>query len=155
MATAKKPARAAAKPIAPAPSPARRAALAGPTSADAPAVGIDPRTVDGAAHEDSQDIPGAGYVDQQGGLHAAPPTPTRESAATANDEPGAGSSTGDAPPVSRHQLMRTGDLVKVHVAKAFTLTDGLGEHRYEVGVNEMPAEHVDHWYAKAHGVTKK
>ena len=160
MATAKKPAKAAQrKALTQAPAP-RGAVKAVDTegnvqdiSGASPAVGIDPRTVDGAVGEGSTDIPGGGYVDANGGLHAAPPTPTRESAATANDAPGAGGSLPH--PAPRRTLLEGADTttVKVKVHKPFRLTDAGGvEHVYDETVTEMPKDHAEHWYARAHNV---
>lgn len=157
MATAaKKPAKAAQKPAAkttPTPAPRPRASIIDP-AAGIPKVGIDPRTVDGSAAEGTTDIKGGGYHDERGAMHAAPPTPTRESAATANDAPGAG---GDNAATARpRRTLLTPEsvkMVKVKVPKAFRLTDASGaEHHYDATTKEMSQEHAEHWYAKAHGV---
>lgn len=134
------------KSLAPPPAPA--------AGNQTPQVGVDPRTVDGSTHEDAKNISGGGYVDGQGHVHAAPPTPTRESAATANDAPGAG---GEVKHSSRRTLLEGANAkqVKVHVAKPFKLTDATGvEHHYSPGEQDMAEDHADHWYAKAHGVKK-
>lgn len=131
------------KALAPAPAPVEQTA-----ANTTPTVGVDPRT------EGAQDIEGGGFVDANGHIHAAPPTPTRESAATANDAPGAGGEVKHAP---RRTLLEGANdkQVKVNVPKPFRLTDATGaEHQYTVGEQEMPEDHADHWYAKAHGVEK-
>lgn len=120
--------------------------------------GFDPRDdsgIDGAAsNEGNTPIEGGGYTDTAGAVHAAPPTPTREHAATANDEPGAGDSTGHGmAPRPRRQL--AGDPA-VDLAEPtrrhLVLTDAKGEHVYPAGTTKMPREHAEHWYAKAAGV---
>lgn len=160
MATVKKPAKTATrKALAPSPAPApRRAAIAETTAVEGAdkvlhAVGVDPRTVDGSAQEGTTNIEGSGYTDERGHLHAAPPTPTRESAATANDAPGAGGSMPAHAP--RRTLLEGADVetVKVRVTKPFRLTDAAGvEHQYDVTTTEMPKDHAEHWYAEAHDV---
>lgn len=125
-----------------------------PASAKDPALtpvpGLDPR---GAP---LQTLEGGGYVDAAGAVHAPPPTPTRESALTANDEPGAGSSDPSTLARPRRVLLEDEATVKVEpLAKAFILTDGAGEHSYPAGTTVMAKSHVNHWYAKAHGVKAK
>lgn len=156
MATVKKAAR---KALAPSPAPAPRRAAAAETKPVAgadkvlPVAGVDPRTVDGASQEGTTNIEGSGYADANGHLHAAPPTPTRESAATANDAPGAGGSQPGAH--KRRTLLEGADVetVKVKVTKPFRLTDAAGvEHHYDTTTTEMAKDHAEHWYAKAHDV---
>lgn len=46
------------------------------------------------------------------------------------------------------------DDVDVNVTKAFTLTlDGHQPVYYQPGIQPMPREHAEHWFAKAQGVT--
>lgn len=45
------------------------------------------------------------------------------------------------------------ELVKVNVPKAFRLTvDGHRTIEYPAGIQDMPADHADHWFTKAMGV---
>lgn len=47
-------------------------------------------------------------------------------------------------------------VVEVHIPNDFTLRHDDGTHTdYKAGPAEMPEEHVEHWYAKAHGVKRK
>lgn len=123
-------------------------------------VGVDPRDQNAAPgpqdHEDNVQVPGGGYVDTGGALHAAPPTPTREHALTANDEPGAGTSGGPSRR-PRADLAPEADLVDVEpIRQPFRLTDDRGaEHEYGPATRQMPRAHATHWYAKNHGVRLK
>lgn len=46
------------------------------------------------------------------------------------------------------------DTVTVTVPRAFTLTlDSGSPVSYQAGVQEMPADHADHWFSRAQGVT--
>ncbi|MDE1905291.1 MAG: hypothetical protein KGH75_02415 [Rhodospirillales bacterium] len=44
-------------------------------------------------------------------------------------------------------------MAKVYVRKPFPLTMPDGTvHQYEIGMQEMPDEHADHWFTKAHTI---
>ncbi len=135
--------------------------ISGDSNPEGVAIGVDPRD---AAHapgpqdnEGNTNIEGGGYVDTAGSVHAAPPTPTVESAATANDAPGAGDSTGHSFSRPRRQLAAEADVVDVEPTRsAFMLTSGHGaEAHYPAGTTRMPRAHAEHWYAKNHGVKIK
>lgn len=104
-------------------------------------------------HGDGPGLLGIG-VDPRGSapaedVRASASTFTNETAATANDAPGAG---GHVRP--RRALAQSADMVQVSVPRAFILTHG-GEFHYGPHTTEMPAEHAEHWYSKTHGVTLK
>lgn len=44
-------------------------------------------------------------------------------------------------------------MAKVFVRKPFKLVDSEGVvHQYEMGQHEMPVEHAEHWFTKAHTI---
>lgn len=48
---------------------------------------------------------------------------------------------------------REAELVTAAVPRPLMLTDDNSVvHKYDVGVQDMPRAHAEHWYAKAHGV---
>ena len=121
-------------------------------AASNPLVGIDPRATD-----DLNALNNAA-----GRVVAAPPTPTVETAKTANDEPGAGGHPLEAPQtpdanavaaVKRRPSAKDVEMVSVTVPRAFILNDDGGvKHNYGPGVQDMPRSHAEHYYAAANGV---
>lgn len=135
-------------------APARKTVAPPPAPRAQPAArGVDPRQDD--------DTDGDADRGNASTTAAAPPTPTNESAATANDASTAAGNEGGAPPVDPAVVVRRRvigadqELVKVSVPRGFRVDDGTGVHEYPAGTEQMPAEHADHWYAKAHGVQRK
>lgn len=114
-------------------------------AATTPTPGIDPRVT---AEAQAQNEAAHRVI-------AAAPTPTVESAATANDHPGIG---GDTPTDADHLPRRRAKVKKVEtvsvtVPKTFTITDDNGEKfTYHQGIQDIDREHAEHWYAAAHGV---
>lgn len=136
----------AAKP-APAPAKAARTPLV-----DAPKPGVDPRD---PSHLQDEDGDATSLADIAATTIASPPSPTNESALTANDAPGAGGlAAGEPVPQPRKRTaLKNEKLVKVSVPKAFNLTlDDGSTVRYEAGTETMLEEHAEHWYAQANGV---
>jgi hypothetical protein len=59
------------------------------------------------------------------------------------------------PPEGKAPKREKVDLVSVTVPQAFNLTlDDHSRVRYEMGIQDMPREHAEHFYAKANGVEK-
>lgn len=150
MATAKKATpngRTQLKKTAPAPAPRAPRAQADPA--------LDP-TLNAQGRDPRMDDPDH----NTGSLAAAPPpSPTNETAKTAN-EPGLTGNEGGAPidPGMRagRTKLKTVDMVKVNVPVGFTLLNAAHQETvYPAHTAEMPREDAEHWYAKANGVTIK
>lgn len=55
------------------------------------------------------------------------------------------------PAAKRKRAALEDDTVSMSVHRAFNLTDDLGiQHRYEVGIQDMPRHHAEHFYTKHH-----
>ncbi|MNK83650.1 hypothetical protein D3C87_1034710 [compost metagenome] len=133
----------------------RKTMTPAPRPAAARAAPVDPRRSD-----DAVDTSGDSGVTQTNNIVvASPPTPTNESAVTANESGTLAGNEGGATPldpavevVRRRVIGGNQKMVKVKVERAFRLDDGTGIHEYQSGpAVEMPAEHAEHWYAKAAG----
>lgn len=144
------------------------------TAATNPAVGIDPRatddknaldaaagrvvgtpptpTVDGADVDNSH--PGAG------GLAVGEVQPfsqldprTQETLERNGTDGPAKEADKDAGNVRRRSTKKDVEMVSATVPRAFTLTTDDGkQHRYEMGVQDIPRAHAEHAYAAANGV---
>lgn len=76
-----------------------------------------------------------------------------QGAATVTALLAAGGDPATAQERARKEAQEDCEVITVTVPRRFVLTDNNGhEHTYEVGIQEMPRHHAEHWYAKNHGV---